>query len=204
MEGLMPLGFPSINRGTIAFGFFNIDTDLLILEHYFLFAPEFCRYVSELVEAHRQASFERSWDVYNIENSMDIGDLMGAIHDIKYSGFIGEVYKRFPFPKREEDFKQKPEGFENRHIVENIIGAYATEIAISFRGERSTETIQIGEYLFSRDTFQRLIQYVWQGGYPRWKDDIRPAYVTEMKKKIEGSTNWLLAGIQFDKKRSGP
>ena len=195
----MPLGFPSINRGTIAFGFFNIDTDLLILEHYFLFAPEFCRYVSELVEAHRQASFERSWDVYDIENSRDIGDLMGAIHDINYTGFIGEIYKRFPFPKREEDFKQKPEGIENRPIVENIIGACATEIAISFRAESSTETIQIGEYLFSRDTFQRLIQYVWQGGYPRWKDGIRPSCVIEMKKKIEGSTNWLLSSILFDK-----
>lgn len=85
----MPLGFPSINKGTIAFGFFNIDTDLLILEHYFL-------------------------------------------------------------------------------------------------------------SVFSRKTFQGLIQYVWQGGYPRWKEGIRPSYVIDMKEKIEGSMNWLLTGIQFD------
>ena len=38
----MPLAFESLNRGTIAFGFFNIDTDLLLLQQYFLFADDFC------------------------------------------------------------------------------------------------------------------------------------------------------------------
>jgi hypothetical protein len=31
----MPLAFESLNHGTIAFGFFNIDSDMLLLEKYF-------------------------------------------------------------------------------------------------------------------------------------------------------------------------
>ena len=195
---IMPLGFPSKNKGTIAFGFLNIDTDLLILEHYFLFAPEFCRHVSEVAAGGGEATIEQSWDVYEIENSRDIGDLMGAIHDVSYTGFIGDVYKRFPFPKNEDDFKQKPEGSENRHIVEDILRAYATQIAIAFKADGNTGTIQIGDYFFNREAFQGLIQYVWQGGYPRWKEGIRPSYVIDMKEKIEGGTNRLLMGIPFD------
>jgi hypothetical protein len=30
----MPLAFESISHGTIAFGFFNIDSDMLLLEQY--------------------------------------------------------------------------------------------------------------------------------------------------------------------------
>jgi hypothetical protein len=33
----MPLTFESISHGTIAFGFFNIDSDMLLLEKYFFF-----------------------------------------------------------------------------------------------------------------------------------------------------------------------
>jgi hypothetical protein len=32
----------------------------------------------------------------------DIGNLMGAIYGIDFRGFIGEVYKLFPFPKTEK------------------------------------------------------------------------------------------------------
>jgi len=37
----MPLAFESLSHGTIAFGFFNIASDMLLLEHYFLFATDF-------------------------------------------------------------------------------------------------------------------------------------------------------------------
>jgi hypothetical protein len=38
----MPLAFESMSHGTIAFGFFSIDSDMLLLEQYFLFGSEFC------------------------------------------------------------------------------------------------------------------------------------------------------------------
>ena len=56
-----------------------------------------------------------------IEANEDIGDLMGAMHGICYMGFIREVYKVFAFPEREEDFKQKYDGFLTRLRVEPII-----------------------------------------------------------------------------------
>jgi hypothetical protein len=34
----MPLAFESLSHGTIAFGFFNIESDMLLLDRYFLFA----------------------------------------------------------------------------------------------------------------------------------------------------------------------
>ena len=34
----MPLAFKSLSHETIAFGFFNIESDMLILDRYFLFA----------------------------------------------------------------------------------------------------------------------------------------------------------------------
>ena len=37
----MPLEFQSISHGKIAFGFFNIETDMILLGHYFLFARDF-------------------------------------------------------------------------------------------------------------------------------------------------------------------
>ncbi|MBC8441147.1 MAG: hypothetical protein H8D87_15855 [Deltaproteobacteria bacterium] len=37
----MPLSFTSKSHGNIAFGFFNIESDMLLLEKYFFFADGF-------------------------------------------------------------------------------------------------------------------------------------------------------------------
>jgi hypothetical protein len=51
----MPLSFESMSHGTIAFGFFNIESDMLLLEQYFLFGSEFCRHIGEMAEnAHAE------------------------------------------------------------------------------------------------------------------------------------------------------
>jgi hypothetical protein len=121
----MPLAFESVNRGTIAFGFFNIDTDLLLLQQYFLFADDFCAHLVRLAGKKRQEPYETAWEVYSIDTPRDIG------------------------------------------------------------------------YLFTKEVFHRLIQYVWAGGYPRWKDEIRPAYVVEMKFRLGESSNWLTRGLIF-------
>ena len=121
----MPLEFQSVSHGPIAFGFFNIETDMLLLDHYFLFAKDFCSYVGELLSREKHESEKTIWKVYYIERGTDIGNLMGAIHGVIYQGFIGEVYKLFPFPKEQEGFKQKPDGFKNRSSVEKLIQQYS-------------------------------------------------------------------------------
>jgi len=43
----MLLAFDSTSHGRIAFGFFNIESDMLLLDHYFSFASDFCSALSE-------------------------------------------------------------------------------------------------------------------------------------------------------------
>jgi hypothetical protein len=193
----MPLAFKSINRGVIAFGFFNIDSDLLLLDHYFFFAQPFCENVSNLAERQLEETEEEFWEAHTIDRREDIGDLTAAIHGVNHSGFIGEVYKRFPFPQKEEDFKQKPQGWKNRGVVTEILEKYAQATRISLRLDRRNRTLSVGEFLFTQEVFGALIDYVWLGGYPRWKDGLRPEYVLRMKKKIEESKNWLFSGLRL-------
>ena len=180
----MPLAFDSLSHGTVAFGFFNIDSDMLLLEQYFFFATAFCEYVSKVSDQEGDGSFKMSWEVYQIKDPEDMGDLMGAIHGIRHTGFIGELYCRFPFPGKPQDFKQRPDGIKNQAIVEDIIEEYARRMEIPFGIEEVVREVAIGQYRFTWSAFQELIRYVWQGGYPRWKDEKRPDYVMDMKMRI--------------------
>ena len=191
----MPLAFESLNRGTVAFGFFNIDTDLLLLQQYFLFADDFCSHLLRMAEDKSQEPFETAWPVYSIDDPRKIGDLMAAIHGIRYTGFIGEVYQQFPFPKREAEFKQKSEGFQNRTWMISLLERWAVSETVAVRVDQEKETVSIGEYLFTKEVFHELIQYVWVGGYPRWKEEIRPDYVMKMKGLLEKSNSWLMKGL---------
>ncbi|MBW1782683.1 MAG: hypothetical protein JRL30_18315 [Deltaproteobacteria bacterium] len=193
----MPLAFDSISHGTIAFGFFNIDSDMLLLDRYFFFATDFCSYIRDMAQHRAPEPYETSWDVYHICDPEDVGDLMGAIHGIRYTGFIGKVYLRFPFPKRPEEFKQKPEGFRTRDRVEAIIQKFAQTVEIRFCVDRKASEVAIGPYRFTRASFQELIRYVWQGGYPRWRDEIRPDYVRAMKEAIRLSSHQGLRGLEL-------
>ncbi|MGD2272791.1 MAG: hypothetical protein PVI06_20510, partial [Desulfobacterales bacterium] len=92
----MPLAFESLSHGTIAFGFFNIETDMLILEQYFLFADAFCNHLGKIPQQIENRFFKTVWPVYFIAERENIGDLMGAIHGVRFTGFIGKVYTCFP------------------------------------------------------------------------------------------------------------
>jgi len=46
-----------------------------------------------------------------------------------------------------------------------------------------------------REIFQQLVAYVWQGGMPGWKDDMRPEYVAAMGKAIRGTTSPVFHGL---------
>jgi len=178
----MPLAFESLSHGTVAFGFFNIESDMLLLDHYFFFADDFCKNIVEIAGCPSNHVFEDIWQIFHIADPQRIGDLTGAIHGVRYTGFIGEVYRRFPFPAKEEDFKQKADGFRNRSVVEEIIQEFAQSIEIKITVAADNGVIEMGSYGFTRASFHELINYVWRGGYPRWKDEIRPESVLFMKR----------------------
>ena len=194
----MPLAFESMSHGTIAFGFFNIDSDMLLLDQHFLFGSDFCLHIGEMAQNVDKDQFKSKWSVYTIEDSGQIGDLMGAIHGIRFTGFIGELYRRYPFPQEPADFKQKPEGYRTQAVVRKMVNGYARLDLLSVEVNHLKLEVDIGAYKFNRKTFQKLITYVWQGGYPRWRDGIRPDYVLDMKTKIEGCRYGLFEKIQFD------
>ena len=186
-----------MSHGTIAFGFFNIESDMLLLEQYFLFGSEFCRYISEMAENADAEQFKSDWPVYTIEDRSQIGDLMGAIHGIRFTGFIGELYRRYPFPAEPADFKQNPSSYQSQDVVRDMISAYAVQALLPVAANHRTLEVDIGAYKFSRATFQELITYVWQGGYPRWRDDRRPDYVMDMKTRVKSNRRGLFEKIRF-------
>ena len=193
----MPLAFESISHGTIAFGFFNIESDMLICDRWFLYADKFCGYITDMAKHAGEPFYASTWQVHEIEEAEKIGDLMGAIHGVRHTGFIGELYRHFPFPEQPEDFRQNPEGDQTQSLVSEIILEYArkTELDVAVNGENLNVTI--GSYRFDRSQFQELLKYVWQGGYPRWKNDVKPGYVLEMRKHILSNRKGIFEGIGF-------
>lgn len=173
----MPLAFPSRSHQTIAFGFFNIEIDMLLLQQLFFFADDFCRAVPRLF-----LEGEAWMDGWRIEVQGQIGNLQGAIAGRDLSGFIGATYERFPFPGRAEDFRQNPQGHQNRALAQQLIQEYGQDEQIRLR--READSIAVGEYVFNPPVFSDLIAYVDRGGYPRWKNETRPPYVREMVKKL--------------------
>jgi hypothetical protein len=190
----MPLSFKSENHGNIAFGYFNIESDMLLLEKHFFFADMFSEWMSELADQKDLESKKFSRQVYSIADPENIGDLMGAIHAVSYTGFIGEVYKLFPFPEEDEDFKQNPDGFNTQKIVRTKIEPFSDMIDLSIVFNENGK-IHIGPYVFEKKVFHELIQYVEKGGYPEWKDQVRPKYVIGMKDHIQNSCNTFFQGV---------
>ena len=193
----MPLAFDSVSHGKIAFGFFNIESDMLLLEHYFFFADEFCRNISETAGRRDEEKYETAWSVFDIESPAAVGDLMGAIRGIRFTGFIGETYRKYPFPERQEDFKQNPDGHKTQAEFLEMIKEYGAAKEIPFIADPETKEAAIGEYGFTPGQFHELINYVWLGGMPRWKDNERPEYVYKIKEQVKNSNNWLFEGISF-------
>ena len=195
----MPLAFDSLSHGRIAFGFFNIESDMLLCDRYFLFADDFCGSLQDMAAWDEERSHQARWTIQIIESAADIGDLMGAIYGIRFSGFLGDLYRRFPFPRNPADFKQNPRGYETQDQVSEIIAAYARVLEIVVAMPPGGREIQIGQYEFSRAQFQELVKYVWRGGYPGWKSEIRPAYVTAMKAKILKKPRGIFKNLELAK-----
>ncbi len=190
----MPLSFNSLSHGNIAFGFFNIESDMLLLENLFFFADDFCRALEELSDRENTGPSTCLLTAYSIDDPRDIGDLMGAIHKVRYTGFIGRVYALFPFPDDEAGFKQKPQGLASRKIITEMIEGVSNPRSIVIKVPW-TDQIHIGPYTFTARVFRDLILYVWQGGFPRWKDEIRPPYVIAMKKRLQKTCHPVFKGV---------
>ena len=193
----MPLEFQSLSHGRIAFGFFNIDTDLLLMEKYFFFANFFCNTVEKIASQknHTKESFVMLG--YVIERFENIGNLMGAIHGIDLTGFIGAVYQLFPFPQSPEEFKQKLDGKAHRAVVENLISKWGQPVTILVEVEAGSQRVKIAEFLFSKATFRELVAYIWRGGMPGWEDTLRPDYVRNMKDAINTSVSPLFTNFKL-------
>lgn len=191
----MPLAFQSLSHGEIAFGFFNIETDMAVLNQYFFFASDFCSVISDMAPTE-QGPVEAALHTYVIGDIVR-GNLLGAINGFDMSGFIGETYRIHPFPADQSAFKQNPEGYQTRRIIEEIAARYGEPSRILIRGEASGATIAIGEYVFNKPWFHELLKYIWMGGYPRWKDGVRPPYVLSMK-EAAGKSRHPLFGLKFD------
>jgi hypothetical protein len=196
----LPLSFESLSHGTIAFGFFNIESDMLLLDRYFFYATEFCDLVHTLADPGRvPGGTVLEWRIKLIENTADIGDLMGAIHGVHFSGFIGEVYRRYPFPEKQEDFKQNPAGVSTQGEITEIIETYAVDTPIQVVTNVDAAEIAIGSYHFDRPEFHRLLDYVWLGGYPRWKEAAPPDYVRAMCESTASSELPLFRDLVFSR-----
>ena len=198
----MPLAFQSLSHGTVAFGFFNIETDLLLLENLFFFAPDFCAVVTSLAQVQPHESKRTHLPGYRIDEPGDLGNLTGAIQGTDFGGFIGHVYRLFPFPRNPEDFKQKPYGNRHRPEVETILSRWARSIRVPVAWELAAQMLKIADFTFSAEAFRELVSYVWQGGMPGWQDNARPEYVMAMRETITASMTLLFANLELEDPRS--
>jgi len=180
----MPLAFESESHGTIAFGFFNIESDLLILDQYFFFANDFCKLICDSANRDSKPNSEHLLPAYIIEDNTDIGDLHGAIAGTFYSGFIGDTYKTFPFPEDITGFKQQTDGYKTRLIFEKMLLNYGTTTELVLHKNLKHKQMAIGSIVFSEENFFSLIDYVIRGGYPQWLNNIAPDYVLKMKQAL--------------------
>ena len=178
----MPIAFPSKSHGQIPIGFFNIETDMLLMGHYFFFSMDFCEWIVEWT-ANKDANRDEKM-IYLIPQREMIGNLSGAIHGYEFTGFIGEVYKLFPFPESHADFKQKPYGTQNRSVVEQTIQPYAERLKVPIVFHKDGPTIDFGVYTFSAEVFRGIIGYIEAGGMPGWLNGPAPDYVIRMMAKL--------------------
>jgi hypothetical protein len=183
----MPLAFSSLSHGTIAFGFYNIETDALLLDRLFFYCTDFCRAVCELERSPRSPEPRVEMPGYVFDEPSRIGDLMGAIRGTRHVGYLGEVYRLWPFPTEAEDFRQRVSGEANRAISEDLLRRWASPQAIALCTSPGEGRYRIGPYEFSERVYGDLLAYVWRGGHPTWEgleEGRRPECVKELSRTV--------------------
>ncbi len=195
----MPLAFDSLNHGSVAFGFFHIETQMLILETRLFWAREFCGLMRRLARDGRPGRGEAlpGWVV----ESSSLGDLHGAIAGTRLHGFFGALYRRWPFPDSPEAFRQQPVGLAPPDEVEAELLRWgrARDLAVGF----GRDGLDLDGVRFSPAQASALVDYVWRGGMPGWAGGRRPGYVLEMANDLAERPSPLLPGLSFDPGRLG-
>jgi hypothetical protein len=184
----MPLAFPSLSHGTVAFGFYNIETDGLLLEDLFFFATDFSAAVEELASAGGDAPARAVLDGHRFPDRAAVGDLMGAIHGVRLVGYLGEIYRRWPFPADPEGFRQKLAGHANRAATQAVLDRCAERTRIPLTAEAGFGRVSVGPYEFSKAGFLELLRYVVRGGYPTWEDGPLPASARRLQPVVAALT----------------
>jgi hypothetical protein len=181
----MPLGFNSVSHGPIAFGFFNIQTDLLLLENRFFWAEDFCRAAVARHAAPPDRDFALEFGGWIIDDFSRVGDLHGALSGTRLTGFIGDVYRKWPFPQDRAEFKQDPAGERNRGVVQALLARWARPLNLPVTRAAGSGTVSLAGFVFERLVWEKLIAYVVRGGLPAWRDGVTPGYVTAMIEALQ-------------------
>ncbi len=174
----MPLLHSSSSHGEVAFGFYNIETDALLLDGLFFFCSDFCRVMGKLSLGSGEAEIAG----YRFNNPAAIGDFHGAMQGVNFTGYMGELYQQWPMPETPGLFRQKLAGEERRDLSEAILARHAEAELISCRRNKDG-VVEIGEYIFLPGQFLGLIRYVRRGGHPTWEgreNGKAPACVIEL------------------------
>jgi hypothetical protein len=79
----------------------------------------------------------------------------------------------------------------------HLIAGRARREALRISVSPEPAEVAFGDYRFDRTGFQALLGYLWRGGYPRWRDGIRPACVLEMAAAARASPAALLKGLSL-------
>jgi hypothetical protein len=201
----MPLAFSSLNLGRVAFGFFHIEVQMLLLSNRFFFARDFCELMGELASARPDQPFEAVLKGWIIESSLDIGELHAAIAGISRQGFLGDLYRRWPFPQNRADFVQKTQGKATDKQVTLAIAGYGEQrkFAVASFDVGSGPCLDLCGYHFDQKGVRHLFEYLWQGGMPGWENKKRPDYLLETVAMIPKSGSFWLGENDFDPESSG-
>jgi hypothetical protein len=174
----VPLAFPALSPARVVFGFFNVETDLLLLERSCFFARDFCGAIAALGAGDSEATVTAR----RVDGAARLGDLHGAMTGRDLGGLIGATYRRWPFPATADGFRQSPEGEANRAEVEALIEPFGRRIELVVA--RRAGVTKVGDVVLDLDQLGGLVAYVDRGGLPRWRDERRPEYVLEMARAL--------------------
>lgn len=191
----MPLAFDTLSHGSVAVGFCNVETDLLVLHHYVVFASDFCRWL--VAWGTGPDSFTEKRPLWVVDNATAWGDLHAAIAGVESGGLMGALYGRWPFPSDPRDFRQKRNGYENRSQAEALLQPFARHAVVTLTVDRAGQVVAIGPCRFAAAAFRRVVSYLWRGGMPTWDSGGRPAYVEALGETVGRSGHWLFEGVRL-------
>jgi len=199
----MPLGFHSMSHGVIAFGFFNIETDLLLMGQHVFWCRDFCELITDLAGTEPHKWFQAWLKTWYVASPADLGDLHGAIAGRSQHGLMGEIYRRWPFPQDTAGFKQKPAGAAPQSEVQGIIERFGQDQELKVNADLETAMLAVGEYEFSPEGTRALVDYVWRGGMPGWLGGERPDYLWEAAANWRQAISPFVAGLGLEPSEVG-